>query len=638
MAAVREYRTLYTGTSDVTLHEIDCPTIDANVESTIDEERPERRYALGDVLGSGGMGEVRAARDLRVGRDVAVKTIHREHAEPHIVARFVREARIQARLDHPAIVPVFDLDVDEHGTPFFAMKRLTGVSLHSVLLDRYAQGDASGWTRRELLARLIDVCQAIQLAHDRGVVHRDLKPGNIVLGEYGEVYVIDWGIARMIGEVDVADDEITNDSSLLEAVPPTLAGQVFGTPGYMAPEQLRGEPVDPRTDVYGLGCVLFEVLTLRAALPAVVDRVATEPLSPAACSPDLDIPPELDAVVRHATMPDRHARLGTTREIADALTRYLDGDRDLQQRRDLARRRMAIAQHALRTDPDGRRHALREAGRALALDPGNSEAQAFVGHLLLAPVDTVPAEVDREIERAQVRTSQDQLRLGTAVYAGYFAMIMTVWASGGRSGWLLAVAAGVALNMIMLGVAALRERPVGRLIYPALVVTCGTIVLAGVVLGPFLIVPPIVIGAVGGFLSQPSTERLAPTIAAHIACVIAPFALELTGITPRTFSFDASGLHVHLWAVHLSPLAIVVMVVGVTIGQLAATAAMVIQLRRAKSRAEHALQIQLWHLRHLVPDVSGARISEPRAPRAPVREPSFDRSSRRHDAAATTRR
>ena len=124
------------------------------------------------------MGEVRVARDLRVGREVAVKTIHREHAAPHIVARFMREARIQARLDHPAIVPVFDVGVDDHGTPFFAMKRLTGVSLHNVLIKRCARGDASGWTRRELLARLIDVCQAIQLAHDRGVVHRDLKPAN----------------------------------------------------------------------------------------------------------------------------------------------------------------------------------------------------------------------------------------------------------------------------------------------------------------------------------------------------------------------------------------------------------------------------------------------------------------------------
>ncbi len=634
MAAVREYRTLHVGTSDVTLHEVDCAT----TEATIDEDaRAEGRYAIGPVLGSGGMGEVRAAHDMRVGREVAVKMIHREHAQPHIVARFVREARIQARLDHPAIVPVFDLDVDEHGTPFFAMKRLTGVSLHSVLVDRCARGDASGWTRRELLARLIDVCQAIQLAHDRGVVHRDLKPGNIVLGEYGDVYVIDWGIARMIGEADTADDEITHDGSMLGAVPETLAGQVFGTPGYMAPEQLRGELVDPRTDVYGLGCVLFEVLTLHAALPPVVDQVATMPLSPAACCPDLDIPPELDALCRHATVPDRHGRLTSAREIADALTRYLDGDRDLQQRRDLAKQRMAIAQQALWSGSDGRRFALREAGRALALDPSNSDAQAFVGRLLLAPVETVPPEVDREIQRSQVRTSQDQLRLGTAVYAGYFAMIITLWASGARSGWLLALAAGVAVNMVMLGTAALREQPVGRLIYPALAITCGTIVLAGVVLGPFLIVPPIVIGAVGGFLSQPSTERIGPTIAAHVASVVAPFALELSGITPRTFSFDASGLHVHLWAVHLSPLAIVVMVVGVTLGQLAATGAMVIQLRRAKSRAEHALQIQLWHLRHLVPDVSAARVSVGDA-RA-VREPSFEGSSRRHvEPAATTRR
>src|SRR5688572_28546648 len=135
------------------------------------------------------MGEVWIAKDTRIQRDVAVKLL-RTTADQHAEARFFREARVQATLDHPAVVPVHDLDVGLEGRPYFVMKRLAGTTLHDALAARDA-----AFSQRVLLARLIDICFAIEFAHERGVVHRDVKPGNIMLGNYGEAYLLDWGVA-----------------------------------------------------------------------------------------------------------------------------------------------------------------------------------------------------------------------------------------------------------------------------------------------------------------------------------------------------------------------------------------------------------------------------------------------------------
>src|SRR5205814_5742706 len=140
-------------------------------------------------LGRGGMGEVLGATDEMIGREVAIKRMLRKHASDRAMARFFREATIQGRLDHPAIVPVHEIGVDPDGRPFFVMKKLAGKSMAALIEDSTA--------RNRLLRAFADVCLAIELAHTRGVVHRDLKPENILLGEFGEVYVIDWGVAKI---------------------------------------------------------------------------------------------------------------------------------------------------------------------------------------------------------------------------------------------------------------------------------------------------------------------------------------------------------------------------------------------------------------------------------------------------------
>jgi serine/threonine-protein kinase len=153
---------------------------------------PAAGYKLGHTIGRGGMGEVLAAHDTRIGRDVAIKRMRNHTPNKEAVSRFLREARIQARLDHPAIVPVHELGVDDNNRPFFTMKRCAGKTLARMIAD----GDSF----HRLLRAFVDVCLAIDFAHARGVVHRDLKPANIICGDYGEVYVLDWGVARVLAD------------------------------------------------------------------------------------------------------------------------------------------------------------------------------------------------------------------------------------------------------------------------------------------------------------------------------------------------------------------------------------------------------------------------------------------------------
>src|SRR3954471_17945738 len=194
---------------------------------TINEHRPPIAldgYTVGEMIGRGGMGEVLLAHDEVIGREVAIKRMRRADPDPDAETRFVREAKIQARLQHPSIVPVHELGRDADGRPYFTMKRLAGVTLHQLL----------GGPRQRLLRAFADVCLAVEFAHEHGVIHRDIKPTNIMLGDFGEVYVLDWGVARVLDE-DGSGHPSVRDIITVEGE--TQVGAVMGTPGYMAPEQ-----------------------------------------------------------------------------------------------------------------------------------------------------------------------------------------------------------------------------------------------------------------------------------------------------------------------------------------------------------------------------------------------------------------
>jgi eukaryotic-like serine/threonine-protein kinase len=222
------------------------------------------RYQLLGEIARGGMGAVLKGRDPDLGRELAVKVLLERHGDdPEMVCRFVEEAQIAGQLQHPGIVPVYELGAFADRRPFFAMKLIKGRTLASLLSDRPDPG-------RELshfLTIFEAVAQAVAYAHARGVIHRDLKPANVMVGAFGEVQVMDWGLAKILPQGGAANDASAghlekepiiatsrrhSDSEL------SLAGSVMGTPSYMAPEQARGEvdALDERSDVFALGSIL----------------------------------------------------------------------------------------------------------------------------------------------------------------------------------------------------------------------------------------------------------------------------------------------------------------------------------------------------------------------------------------------
>jgi serine/threonine protein kinase len=216
----------------------------------------ETKYRLEEELGSGGMGTVYLAEDTVLGRKVALKVVSTAVAAPETAERMLREARVVARLEHPGIVPVHDAGALPDGRVFYAMKRVDGERLDAL---------APRLPLTERLRIFQKICDAVAFAHAHGVVHRDLKPENVMVGAFGEVLVMDWGVAKLL-HPGGGDALPTPGGAVSPTAADTAAGTVVGTPGYMAPEQARGasDRVGPWSDVYALGGVLRFLLTLRA--------------------------------------------------------------------------------------------------------------------------------------------------------------------------------------------------------------------------------------------------------------------------------------------------------------------------------------------------------------------------------------
>jgi serine/threonine-protein kinase len=559
--------------------------------------KPPDRYVMRTLLGRGGMGEVWLARDVRIERDIAIKLMRRDRSQgDEAVARFLREARVQGRLEHPGIVPVHDLG--EQDAPYFAMKRLAGTNLADVV----AAHDEAKWPRRTLLARFIDVCLAVEFAHERGVIHRDLKPANIMLGDYGESYVLDWGLARVS---DAPDSDVIRTSDLVSGddTTHTVAGQMLGTPGYMSPEQMRGEPVDRRTDVYALGCILHEIV---AGVPAVprdraLELTLTAPCHrPSAHEPQVDVPPELDDACARATAADPERRLPTARALADAVQQFLDGDRDLARRKELAQEHALRAASITGDDASFRAEAMREAGRAIALDPGNSIAQGVLARLLLTPPREIPAAAREKLERERADVLRRVYRGGAITYLLLLLLIPVIIHLGIAASWPVGV---ITLELLALGLTCVYAYTRARVTNLALLVLFEHFALlttVGFVLGPLLLTPILMFGTLPIGLMLPILRRPMLVAGAHLMSFVLPMACELAGVVPHTFTLTG-GLTLTPWAAATTPTALAFLIAVIVFTQVIANTYILDAQRGAQDRAQEQLHVQAWQLAQLVP-------------------------------------
>ncbi|MCB9596475.1 MAG: protein kinase [Sandaracinaceae bacterium] len=435
---------------------IDAATIEARPSSTIIPESPSvdtggeraigllmdldaastisRRLELHGTIGEGGMGVVRLGTQRTLSRTVAVKTLKSEMKSERATIKLLREAWVTGNLEHPNVVPVYDVALEEDGSPLIVLKKIEGTSWDDLIDDapavkaRFKADDLLEWNLRILLA----VCNAVHFAHSRGILHRDLKPDNVMIGEFGEVYLVDWGIA-----VSLKDD----GSGRLPLAKDAL--EMAGTPLYMAPEMLGGptSKLSERTDVYLLGAILYEIAMGRPphqgdALMKLVAQIVDS-------DPDLDddVPEELRRVIRRAMDPDPDGRFESAEQFRLALQGFLQ-HRDAASLADKAEARLVELEALLaRADEDeeledrepiyhlfgecrfGYKHALEvwpesevaREGLARAIVAMVEYELALVepeaARTLLAELESVPAELAARVEEARTARRAEEAEL-----------------------------------------------------------------------------------------------------------------------------------------------------------------------------------------------------------------------------------
>jgi tetratricopeptide (TPR) repeat protein/serine/threonine protein kinase len=295
------------------------------------------RYRILRPHAKGGLGQVFVAEDTELHREVALKEMLAERAEtPGSRGRFLLEAEVNGRLEHPGIVPVYGLGQHTDGRPYYAMRFIQGETLKEAI-RRFHDADKARPDRgkrslalRRLLGRFVAVCNAVAYAHSRGVIHRDLKPANVMLGKYGETLVVDWGLAKLVGRTEEeasAEERTLHASSGSDAV--TLAGAALGTPAYMSPEQALGRTdlVGPASDIYGLGATLYCLLTGQAPFPRedlgdLLQRVGRGEWK-APCQVKKGVPAALDAVCRKAMALKPQDRYASPLQMAVDIEHWL---------------------------------------------------------------------------------------------------------------------------------------------------------------------------------------------------------------------------------------------------------------------------------------------------------------------------
>ena len=583
-------------------------------------EPGQERYVAKRQLGRGAMGEVSLCKDTRIGREVARKVIlPMFQSEPQVRARFLREARIQGQLEHPSIVPVYDLATDANGSTYFTMKCLRGLTLSQIIKGLRHKDPAivENYSRTKLLRAFSSVCLAIDFAHSRGVLHRDLKPSNVMLGDFGEVYVLDWGLAKLRKD---APEERLDFEDVTDEIK-TAAGKILGTFGYMSPEQAMGRvaALDGRSDVYSLGAILFELLTLEtlhakdnwnSMMMATLNGVDARPSIRA---PQLEIPQALDAICVKATALEAKERFGSAREMQQALENFMHGDTDSTVRKGMslthARAAVEAAQraHAEGTDiAEARREAMREVGRALAFDPTNAEALRVLTEIVTSPTSEVPGEARAEVRLQGLARLRLALRDGVRFdLASLVLMVpLALWMGVTSYAYLLAVVGLTAISSA-LKLLAVQSNEVPRLYafgYGAYFFNVMALALIGRTFGPLFFTPLLISIFTFSFSMTHSPKFRALVIGTGCMAVVVPLVLELLDIIPRSYVFENGKMTILPQGLALPETPTLCALTLGTIFLIVAPSLIMGRVQMALRAAETRSAMQTWHLRHLLPE------------------------------------